>query len=106
LEEAQRLRAAGKYHDLVQGSYYSETAGHRIVIFPDGKVYMSSEAFGSDSYIASIEDGQLVVNRSPQSELELSRKGHVLITELNPRAEVDGRYPVVLSVSYRESYIV
>ena len=105
-KEAQRLRAEGKYHDLAAGSFYSETAGDRIVIFPDGKVYISSEAFGSDSYIASIEGGRLVVNQSPRNELELARKGIVLITDLNPRAEVDSRYPIILSVSYRESHIV
>jgi MoaA/NifB/PqqE/SkfB family radical SAM enzyme len=105
-EETERLRTEGKYRDLANGSYYSETEGHRIVIFPDGKLYISSEAFGSDSFIASIEDGQLVPNTSSMSELALARKGDVPITELNPRAEVDGRYPVILSVSYRESHFI
>jgi MoaA/NifB/PqqE/SkfB family radical SAM enzyme len=105
-EEAERLRAEGKYRDLASGSYYSETAGHRIVIFPDGKIYMSSEAFGSDRHIASIEDGKFVLNTSSRSELALARRGNVAITELNPRAEVDSQYPVILSVSYRESHLI
>jgi MoaA/NifB/PqqE/SkfB family radical SAM enzyme len=105
-DEARRLRQEGRYHDLARGSFYSGTAGHRIVVFPDGKIYISSESFGSDSYVASIEDGNIVPNPAPRNELELSRKGYVRITELNPRAEVDAEFPVVLSVSYRESHVI
>jgi len=105
-EQEIRLRTSGKYYDLAKRSFYSHHQGGRLVFFPDGKIYISSEAFGSDSYIAKIIDGEVQWNESDWNELKLSEKGDVRITDLNSRAEIDPLFPSILSVSYRESHLI
>ncbi len=91
------------YKHLSQHSYYSDTGGQRIVIYPNKKIYISSEAFGTDSYIGDIQNGYFKCNTSEKSELIISKKTEFNISSINNVFKGDNNYPIPLSVSYRRS---
>ncbi len=102
-KEYEEMVAAGMYHHHAAGSFYSDGGGHRIVLYPDGKLYISSEAFGTEAHIGVIGQGTFIYNPDQTNELELySTHGtDFILTKINPRVTGDANYPVPLSVSFR-----
>ena len=101
--EFNALVATGAYHHHPQASFYSPEGGGRIVIFPNQRVYVSSEAFGTDSHIGDFSSGSFVFNESPQNELVASRGDGYSTTMINSEIAGDLNYPIPLSVSFRKS---
>jgi sulfatase maturation enzyme AslB (radical SAM superfamily) len=90
------------YHPQSLGSFYSKN-GHRVIIYPDGKVYISSEAFGTESFIGTFNNNLFVPNVSDVSELKLSQSTNFDVSFLNPDLQGDSNFPIALSVSFRKS---
>lgn len=105
-DEYQELVDKGLYAIHSSVSFYSKVGGNRVVIYPDGKLYISSEAFGTESYIGTICNDDLQINDSRNSELHLSNDDSKYITNMNSNMVGDKNFPVVLCVSYRESHII
>jgi MoaA/NifB/PqqE/SkfB family radical SAM enzyme len=87
------------YHHHTEGSFYG--GGDRIVLYPDGRIYISSEAFGTESFIADISTGEFVWNDNAGNELKMFRESNAAIPSVNAMQEGDENYPIVLSVSYK-----
>lgn len=90
------------YHHHFQRSFYS-SSGHRIVLYPDGKVFISSEGFGTDAQIGTVVDGIFQFNSSPSNELTLGLRGQFDVAELNPDLRGDETFQIALSFSFRRS---
>lgn len=105
-QEYQDLVEKGLYATHSSGSFYSKVGGNRVVIYPDGKLYISSEAFGTESFIGTIHDNDLRLNDDKNNELYLENNDSEYITRMNRNMVGDENYPVVLCVSYRESRII
>lgn len=101
--EYERLVQSGEYQHHTHSSFYSTGGGGRIVIFPDQRIYISSEAFGTNSHIGDISSGKFVFNDSPDNELIASQNPAYSTTNINQRVVGDQRYPIPLSVSYRKA---
>lgn len=101
--EYSELIASGQYHDHAHGSFYAGRGEHRIVIFPNRRVYISSEAFGSDSYIGEFSSGRFIPNTTGLSEVALAQAGTFSVSQMNPEVAGDTSFPVALSVSYKLS---
>jgi MoaA/NifB/PqqE/SkfB family radical SAM enzyme len=99
VSEFGELLRKGEYHHHVNGSFYGE--GDRLVLYPDGRLYISSEAFGTEYFVGDISTGQL--NWNTTGELALFRSGNADIAAMNSLQSGDENYPVVLSVSYKRS---
>ncbi|MCP3956680.1 MAG: radical SAM protein [bacterium] len=104
-EEFLGLLEAGQYRHHAIGSFYDDEGGQRVVLYPDGKVYLSSEAFGTDSEIGRISNAGFTFNENPQNELTLVQQhGEAFsVSMIDERLQGTSDYPVVLSVSFRES---
>lgn len=103
-EKYQQLCLQGDYHSHVSNSFYGEQRGHRIVFFPDGKLYISSEAFGTESYIGQISGEKFHFNSHPKNEINLFSKGSDATIEIMNRDQSgDENYPCVLSVSFKKT---
>jgi sulfatase maturation enzyme AslB (radical SAM superfamily) len=100
-EEFRALVARGEYRHHSEGSFYSTSGGHRVVIFPNGRLYVSSEAFGTNSHIGEIVNGRFIYNDSPDNELAISKSAGFSTSMINHRIAGDELYPRPLSVSYR-----
>lgn len=103
--ELRSLITSGKYKNHALGSFYS-SKGHRIVFYPDGKVYISSEAFDTDSYIGSIVNGVFVFNDSYNNELLLSSRGFISFRDNIDEKFEETVFPNRLSVSFRKTIAV
>jgi len=103
-----RLIQDGTYHAHREGSFYGVSKGHRIVIYGDGKVYVSSELFGTEGNIGSIIDGDFVRNDSDYSELHLvhSAWDEHLLSKLVPAFAGGEHSYVQLSVSYKNTLLL
>jgi sulfatase maturation enzyme AslB (radical SAM superfamily) len=104
LKEYEILNAQD-YHPHSSGSFYSQN-GHRVIIYPDGKVYISSEAFGTESFIGAFENDSFVPNISDASELKLSQSTGFDVSFLNSDLQGDNNFPIALSVSFRKSLLL
>lgn len=96
------LKMEGKYRHHAFKSFYANK-GQRIVIYPDGKIYISSESFGEENYIGSFQNGTFEYNNSIANEIKLSSQESFNISKLNTYMTGDKNFPVGLSVSFRES---
>jgi len=97
--ELERLRASG-YHHHAEGSFHCD--GSRVVIYPTGELFVSSEAFGSDASIGFVRDGRTYLRTDSKSELGRARSlENFDISHLNPALAGDAAYPVALSVSFK-----
>lgn len=92
----------GGYHHHAKGSFYS-SRGHRLVLYANGEVYVSSEAFGTDSNIGKVVDGHVVLNSTPRNELVLAREKTFQVSDINAELGGDPNYPISLSFSYRQT---
>jgi MoaA/NifB/PqqE/SkfB family radical SAM enzyme len=106
--EYERLMRDGLYHHHAAKSFYvSADVGHRIVLYPDGKVFVSSEAFGTDSYVGEIVDGGFQLNRHASNELRIFSEAADPSVSLMAEQQVgSGSYTRVLSVSYKRVVII
>jgi MoaA/NifB/PqqE/SkfB family radical SAM enzyme len=103
MEEFQRMVRAGEYWGHRQRSYYSEGEGRRIVLYPNGRVYISSELFGTDSHIGTISNGRFELHDSPNSELSAGNQADdpLLLARLGSAVASDKEHPALLSVSFK-----
>lgn len=104
--EFKELIDSGAYRHHADASYYSASGGSRVVIFPDERIYISSEAFGTNSHIGDISSGKFIFNAAPENELTASRASTYTTTSINSKIRGDDNYPIPLSVSYRKSAII
>lgn len=104
--EYQEIQSSDKYKGHAFGSYYSKKGGHRIVIFPDRRVYISSEAFGTEAHIGTFDDHSFTVNSSSLNELDLAANHADHISRMCPEISGDVNFPIVTSVSNRTSIML
>lgn len=97
--EYERMVRTGEYHHHASGSYYG--SGDRVILYADGKIYVSSEAFGTESYIGFLNEGTFHYNRGGKNELKVFRSGSQRIDSMNPRMRGDDTHSSVLSVSFK-----
>lgn len=103
-QEYKKLQSEHIYKHHSKGSFYTEnTAKHRIVIYPDKKIYISSEAFSTESYIAEFVKDKTLFNSEKTNEIFLSQNSTFNISDIRNTRKGDEKYPIALSVSYRES---
>lgn len=103
-EEFLRLIAEGQYHHHAQGSFYSSRGGQRVVIYADGRIYISSEAFGTESFVGDIQKGLFRYNPAPLNELVIfsgAQLNGLTIADMNPSIRGDSNFPIPLSVSFK-----
>ncbi len=92
-------------HSHSDKSYYSD--GNRIVIYPDKKIFVSSELFGTNSHIGCFNDEKFFYNIEATNEIEFFRREkNASIQSLNPRQSGDINYPYITSVSKKEQLII
>lgn len=101
--EYRALCASGEYHPHAAGSFYAD--GDRVVLYPNGEVYISSEAFGTGAALGRVEGGRFVAN--PGLDNELTR--YAADPATNASEFAGGRsgsraHPRVLSVSYKRIF--
>jgi len=106
-DEYEDLLRQGKYHHHYQRSFYADKEGHRVVLYPDKKLYVSSEAFGTDLFIGDIEDGSFHYNESEQNEIHLFRRLHDSAMQMMSRqfGNAENRY-IPLSLSFRRTCFI
>jgi MoaA/NifB/PqqE/SkfB family radical SAM enzyme len=103
-DKLDELMKAGAYYHHALGSFYSPDRGARIVLYPDQRLYISSELFGTGSYIGRIDDGVFVYNDSPINEREFfSKSPDLTIERLNPVFADEEHVFIPISVSYKSS---
>ena len=102
-KEFQKINKKNLYHDHYKGSFYGNK--NRLVIYSDGNLFISSEAFGTESYIGSIQDGEFIFNDSALNEIKIMESGGD-ISKINQWQSGDENYPIVLSVSYKETKFI
>ena len=101
-----------QYNEIIEGyrphafaSYYSEK-GQRIVVYADGRLFISSELFGTEHYIGEFIDGKFRSNVKGQSELEIVQSSAVDVNDLSHAFWIPNKEMKVLSVSYKRDYFV
>lgn len=104
--EYNKLKQNKNYFHHVEGSYHADGTGHRIVIYPDLKIFISSEAFGTESFIGQIINGTFVYNESKYNEMKLfetfNSANNYNTSLINNAFAGDERYPIPLSVSFKK----
>jgi len=103
-EEFDRLIKSGEYWGHRQRSYYAEGQGQRVVLYPNGRVYISSELFGTDSHVGTIENGIFRRNNSARSEISATYADDdpQLLSRLGATNQSNDEYPAILSVSFKK----
>jgi MoaA/NifB/PqqE/SkfB family radical SAM enzyme len=101
--EYKTLIATQEYKHHTQSSFYSSADGRRIVIFPNKRIFVSSEAFGTDSHIGDFEAGYFRFNHLPSNETIASQRSEYKTTDINSEIVGDTNYPIPLSVSFRRT---
>lgn len=103
-DQYEQLVSSGDYHHHALGSYYGR--GDRVILYADGKIHVSSEAFGTEAFVGLIEDGTFRFNTNKKNELVVFRNAGARIDQMNPRQQGDDIYPAVLSVSFKKVVFV
>ena len=100
-KEQYDLELARGYHNILLGSYKSPTAGHKILLYPNGRVYTSCDLTGTDYHLAYYEDKVFLPNPN-ENELTQWHKDmyHPSPAAILRRVDCNGFIP--LSVSYKE----
>lgn len=108
IEEFRRMVRAGEYWGHQRRSYYTDSAGRRIVLYPNGRVYISSELFGTDSHIGTVSNGRFELNESPNSELNAGNQADdpLLLARLGSAVASDEKHAALLSVSFKRPVYV
>jgi MoaA/NifB/PqqE/SkfB family radical SAM enzyme len=104
----QQVMSEGQYHHHASRSFYSSSGGARIVIFPDRKIYISSELFGTSSFIGTMGEGVFRYNETPLNEFEYlsARTSEASIDHLNPAFADPSGALVPVSVSFKRSAVI
>ena len=100
-EELRTLEETGQYHPHADHSFYS--SGKRLVLYPDGHVFVSSENFGSDHHLGVLGGDTFVPNEASVSELELYRREGKTPSDYRPVHRRDRQFPHLLSVSFKKT---
>jgi MoaA/NifB/PqqE/SkfB family radical SAM enzyme len=100
-EEYKVLSHNKNYKPHAMKSYYGDE--QRIVLYPTGQVFISSEFFGTESYIGNFDNEKFYFNDNPKNELLHFKELDAEITDLNPNQIGDSIYTKVLSVSFKDS---
>lgn len=100
-KEFQDLLLNGGYHHHYQRSFYATEWGQRIVIYPDKKLYVSSEAFGTESHIGHISAGTFHYNEGNQNEMR-GASSHLMSREIG----VEQNQYSTLSVSFKKTLYI
>jgi len=95
----------GDYHHHVIRSYYS-SRGHRVVLYCNGEVFISSEAFGTDAFIGRIVEGRFIPNSTARNEMKLAEREGFQVSDINFEIKGDSAFPIPLSFSYRRTVSV
>jgi MoaA/NifB/PqqE/SkfB family radical SAM enzyme len=83
-------------------SYYGTS--HRIVVYPNRQIFISSELFGTESFIGTFDDEKFYFNQEKSNEFTFfNNNNSKSISDLNPMQSGDENYPYVLSVSYKKT---
>jgi MoaA/NifB/PqqE/SkfB family radical SAM enzyme len=107
-KEFEKMVEAGEYWGHRHRSYYAANQGRRVVLYPNGRVYVSSELFGTDSHIGTIQEGKFVTNESFQSEINANYADDdpLLLSKLGAATQSDKNYPAILSVSFKRTVYI
>jgi MoaA/NifB/PqqE/SkfB family radical SAM enzyme len=97
--EMDYLRENG-YRNHAQRSFYAR-AGQRVVLYADGRVYISSEAFGTEAFVGTFAGDEFRINPSPHNELRVSADPSFDPSWLDARRSGDAEYVIPISVSFR-----
>jgi MoaA/NifB/PqqE/SkfB family radical SAM enzyme len=105
--EYEELKQADGYRVHGVKSFYVTGNRGRIVLYPDRRVYISSEAFGTEAFIGFLEtDNIFHFNESSMNEIALSQQGLEIGPIVNPLLKGDENFPKTLSVSYRKDITI
>jgi MoaA/NifB/PqqE/SkfB family radical SAM enzyme len=85
-------------------SYYGNS--QRIVLYSNGQVFISSEFFGTEAFVGTIDEKTFSINPSPNNELFYFQKEYAEISDLNPKQVGDENYPKVVSVSFKKTIVI
>jgi sulfatase maturation enzyme AslB (radical SAM superfamily) len=99
--ELRELTERGEYHSHAQGSFYS--TGHRLVLYPNGRVFISSENFGSEYYLGTLYEGEFIPNQMRTSELELDLNEGKSPSDYRHVHHTNAQFNNLLSVSYKRT---
>lgn len=98
--EYDRLVAEEKYYPIQKKSYHSDD-GQRIVIYPNGKVYISCDLTGSEYNFASYQNGKFTVLKN-LNELSYFKQKSQLPDVSSNLLSLNNDGFVRLSISYKE----
>jgi sulfatase maturation enzyme AslB (radical SAM superfamily) len=105
--EYEELKLKHGYRVHGMKSFYVTGNRGRIVLYPDRRVYISSEAFGTEAFIGFLEaDNSFQFNESSMNEISLAQQGLEVGPIVNPLLKGDQNYPKTLSVSYRKEITI
>ncbi len=101
-DEYEELKLAG-YRNLMAGSYSTGRQGHRILIYPNGRVYVSCDLTGTDYHIAEYSNGKFYPNINSKNELSVWKMNmdHPSLSAKLRKLNNNGYIP--LSVSYKKT---
>lgn len=102
--EYEELKQNDGYRVHGMKSFYVKDNRGRIVLYPDRRVYISSEAFGTEAFIGFLEtDNSFRFNESAMNEIALAQQGLEIGPIVNPLLKGDDNFPKTLSVSFRKN---
>lgn len=87
------------YHAHSSGSFYGQK--NRIVVYPNGDLFISSEAFGTNARIGRLSDGMILWSQAGMSELSHSNDSSNL-EAINPDIAPKNANLKMLSFSFKE----
>jgi len=99
-QEYQDLIRKKKYYPIQSKSYYSKN-GQRIVLYPNGRVYISCDLSGTDYNFATYRNYKFSLNRQP-NELSLFKQTQNTPDISSQLLHLDNKGYVRLSISYKE----
>ncbi|HEX8923957.1 MAG TPA: radical SAM protein [Patescibacteria group bacterium] len=99
--EYEKLVAENKYYAFQKKSYHSES-GQRIIMYPNGKVYMSCDLTGTDFNFATFKNGIFKV-QAGENELNFIRSQPDHPDPSTSLLGLDTQGFIRLSISYKEN---
>lgn len=106
-DEVAIMTQKNEYWPHRQRSYYVNGEGRRIVLYPNGRVYISSELFGTESHLGTVNRGVFTANASGTNEADDIRNpdGPQLLETLMAHP-TDEEGLVLLSVSFKRTAFI
>ncbi|MDP2860613.1 MAG: radical SAM protein [bacterium] len=100
-EKYEELINGGGYYPFQKRSYHSDT-GQRIVLYPNGKVYMSCDLTGTEYNFATFRDGIFTL-KDGVNELTLTESNPENADPSSDLLSIDTQGFIRLSISYKET---